>query len=229
MSYDPTENIPAGAAGGSAPATVDPDGSPTAATPSAGLADGPATLSPAEVDENRADDIASGNGCVVALRFRDPLMAQEALLAAIRLRTKGRLGLQDAAIVAKESGGRVRIQQTKDLDTIQGASSGLWLGVLAGLFVPGGVLIGGALGAAVGGLWAKLRDIGISDKRMKELGDELPEGEVALFMLVDDAHRYHALAELRRFPATLFYSTLGAADRASVTESLASGIVDEGF
>ena len=104
-----------------------------------------------------------------------------------------------------------------------------WLGGLAGLFVPGGVLIGGALGAAVGGLWAKLRDIGISDKRMKELGDELPEGEVALFMLVDDAHRYHAMAELRRFPATLFYSTLGEADRASVTESLASGITDEGY
>jgi len=182
-----------------------------------------------DVAVQREADIATGEGCVVALRLRDPLMAQEALLAAVRLRAKGRLALEDAAIVVKDDGGKVRIQQTRDLDTVQGASSGLWLGVLAGLFVPGGVLIGGALGAALGGLWAKLRDIGISDARMKELGDTLPAGESALFMLVSDAHRFHAMAELRRFPATLLYSTLGETDEASVREALADGVVDEGW
>lgn len=207
---------------------------PTPATPAdpAADADGPtdeASATPADARaEQRAEDVATGEGCVVALAFRDPLMAQEALLAAMRLRAKGRLGLADAAIVGK-AGGKVRIQQTKDLDAAQGASGGLWLGVLAGLFVPGGVLVGGALGAALGGLWAKLRDIGISDDRMKELGDALPEDQAALFMLVTDAHRFHAMAELRRFPATLFYDTLGERDHAAVTEALAAGTTDDGW
>lgn len=183
----------------------------------------------ADLDADRAADIATGTGCVIALQFREPLMAQEALLAAVRLRSKDRLGLEDAAIVAKDEGGKVRIQQTRDLDAVQGASSGLWLGVLAGLFVPGGVLIGGALGAALGGLWAKLRDIGIADDRMKELGESLPAGHAALFMLVRDAHRFHAMAELRRFPATLLYDTLGEADHDAVVEALAAGAVDSGY
>lgn len=176
-----------------------------------------------------AKDIASGKGCVIALKFREPLMAQEALLAALRLRAGNRLGLADAAIVAKGPDGRVRIQQTSDLNAVQGASGGMWLGVLAGLFVPGGVLVGGALGAALGGLWGKLHDIGISDSRMKELGDALPAGQAALFMLVTDAHRYHAMNELRRFPAELFYASLGEQDRAEVIEALAAGTVDEGY
>lgn len=175
-------------------------------------------------DQASDDIIATGQGCVVALAFDDGLMAQEALLAALRLRARNRLGLEDAAIVAKDETGRLRLQQTKDLNTLQGASSGAWIGILAGLFVPGGVLIGGALGAALGGLWAKLRDIGISDARMRSLGEELPSGHAALFLLVTDAHRFHAMAELRRFPARLFYDTLDDRDRTDVREALGSGV-----
>lgn len=203
----PDTTPPPLSAEGATPVAVDPDQ----------LVASPDTQESSDTDR----DIATGSGCLVALGFREPLMAQEALLAAIRLRSKGHLGMQDAAIVVKDAGDRVSIQQTRDLDAVQGASGGLWLGVLAGLFVPGGILIGGALGAAVGGLWAKLRDIGISDKRMKELAESLPVGHAALFMLVDDAHRFHAMAELRRFPATLFYSTLGESDRTAVEEALA--------
>lgn len=180
-----------------------------------------AGLGETQAEQPHTDDIASGEGCLLALRFAEPLMAQEALLAALRLRSKNHLQMGDAAIVGKESSGRITIQQTRDLNAVQGASGGLWMGVLVGLFVPGGVLIAGALGAAIGGLWAKLRDIGISDSRMKELGDQLREGEVALFMLISDAHRYHAMRELRRFPATVLYSTLSDDDTARVTEALA--------
>jgi uncharacterized membrane protein len=142
-----------------------------------------------------------------AFGFDSSLRAQEALLAAMRLVARKQLQLEDAAIVAKVKG-RVRITQTKDVSPSQGAVGGAWIGVLAGLFLgPGGPLIGGALGAAAGGLFAKLRDIGIDDDEMKRMGEELGDGEAALFLLVEDCHRMRALHEVSRFPGRILAAT----------------------
>jgi uncharacterized membrane protein len=157
-----------------------------------------------------------------AFGFDGPLRAQEALLAAMRLVARSHLKLEDAAIVTKVKG-RVRITQTRDVSTGQGAMSGAWLGVLAGLFLgPGGPLIGGALGAAAGGLFAKLRDYGIDDDEMKRMGDDLPDGEAALFLLVEDCHRMRALHEVTRFPGTVLASTADPELVAAVRERLAT-------
>jgi len=150
-----------------------------------------------------------------AFGFDSSLRAQEALLAAMRLVARQHLKLEDAAIVAKVKG-RVRITQTKDVSPSQGAVGGAWIGVLAGLFLgPGGPLVGGALGAAAGGLFAKLRDIGIDDDQMKRMGEDLDEGEAALFLLVEDCHRVRALHEVSRFPGRILAAT---ADPESVDE-----------
>lgn len=142
-----------------------------------------------------------------AFRLDSSVRAQEALLASMRLVARKHLELEDAAIVTKVRG-RVRITQTKNVSPGQGAMGGAWIGVLAGLFFgPGGPLIGGALGAAAGGLFAKLRDLGIDDDEMRRMGDELAEGEAALFLLVEDCHRARALHEVSRFPGRLLVST----------------------
>jgi uncharacterized membrane protein len=136
-----------------------------------------------------------------------PLLAQEALLAAMRLQARGHLDLDDAAIVHRTEGGRVRIVQTRDVSTGQGAISGSWWGLLAGLFIPGGPLLGAALGAAVGGIFAKMRDIGIDDAQMRQMGEQLSEGESALFLLVTDCHRARTLHEVGRFEGRLLFTT----------------------
>lgn len=157
-----------------------------------------------------------------AFVFDSSLRAQEALLAAMRLVARNQLQLEDAAIVAKVRG-KVRITQTKDVTPSQGAVSGAWLGILAGLFLgPGGPLVGGALGAAAGGLFAKLRDIGIDDDEMKRMGDELDEGQAALFLLVEDCHRMRALHEVSRFPGTILASTADDELVATVAAKLAT-------
>lgn len=142
-----------------------------------------------------------------AFVFDSSLRAQEALLASMRLVARTHLKLEDAAVVAKVRG-KVRITQTKDVSPSQGAVGGAWIGILAGLFLgPGGPLVGGALGAAAGGLFAKLRDFGIDDDEMKRMGEDLAEGEAALFLLVEDCHRMRALHEVSRFPGRLLIST----------------------
>lgn len=163
-------------------------------------------VDPAWPDPVASDDAPTAN--LVAIAVPDPLLAQEGLLAVMRLVRRGQLDLEDAAIVVKEEGGRIRIQETRDVRPAQGAASGTWLGMLATLFVaPGALLVGAALGAAAGGIFAKLRDIGLQDDQMKRLGEELGEGEAALLLLVEDAHLFHAMAEARRFHGRVLEST----------------------
>jgi uncharacterized membrane protein len=141
-----------------------------------------------------------------AFVFDGPLRAQEALLAAMRMVGRQQLKLEDAAIVTRV-GGRVRIQQTRDVSPTQGAVGGAWLGTLAGLFVAA-PLVGAALGAAAGGLFGKLRDHGIDDGEMRRLGEELADGEAALFLLVEECHKVRALHEVSRFPGRLLTTSV---------------------
>lgn len=185
-----------------------------------GTAELPApTTDPAVERATTSDEAVTAD--LWAFRFTDPVMAQEALLAAMRLQRNDHLELDDAAIVVRDDNGRTRIVQTRDVSPGQGALSGSWLGLLAGLFVPGGPLVGMALGAAAGGLFAKLRDKGINDDEMKQWGDQLDNGQAALFLLVEDCHRARALHEVGRFPATVLTST-GDADLVATVADLAA-------
>ena len=168
-----------------------------------------------------ADDPDERTSSLVAIAFDDPLLAQEALLASMRLTRRNHLELEDAAIISKEEGGRIRIQETRDTRPSQGAASGGWIGMLAGLLLGGPALLAGAaLGAAAGGIFAKLRDIGIQDHEMQQLGEELSEGDAALLLLVEHAHMFHAKAELRRFTGRLLQTTCDEDTAQSLREAL---------
>ena len=145
--------------------------------------------------------------------------AQEAMLAVSRLVRRNHLDLEDAAIVTVRRG-RVRLLQTRDMNPAQGAVGGAWLGTIAGLFA-GLPLVGAALGAAAGGMYARLRDFGIDDSEMKAFGRTLEGERAALFLLVRDCHRMRALHEVARFPARLERSSAAADLVAEVRSRLA--------
>lgn len=168
------------------------------------------------------DDVAAAAGADLwAFAFGDPALSQEALMAALRLTAKGHLTLDDAVIVTKDERGKVRLVQTRETTPFQAALSGSWLGLFAGLFVPGGPLIPMALGAAAGGLFAKLRDRGINDDEMRSWGDRLDDGSAALFLLVEDCHQARVLHEVSRFEATVLTSTASEELVAVVADRLA--------
>ena len=95
--------------------------------------------------------------------------------------------LKQGAVVNKAPDGKIKFVETKDLSTGQGAKVGGLAGAVVGIIAgPIGVIGGGALGAGVGSLVAKLRDSGFPDEQLKGLGEDLSEGEGALVALVDD-------------------------------------------
>ncbi len=161
----------------------------------------------------------AGELSLLAVEFDDPLKAQEALLASLRLAKRGAIHLDDAAIVTKAESGKIRIHQTKDTSTGQGAAAGGWVGMLAGLLFMA-PLVGAVLGAAIGGIWAKLRDIGISDKQMAKMGESLERGDAAVFLLFRPEAPTTLVRELRRFDGTVLFSSL----EAGLTEEIAAAL-----
>jgi uncharacterized membrane protein len=122
---------------------------------------------------------------VIAATFQDEAAATRGLATIAGALLGG--GLTQGAVVHKEADGKIKFVETKDLSASQGAKvgglAGAVLGIIAG---PIGVIGGGALGAGVGSLAAKLRDSGFPDDQLRGLGDDLSEGQGAIVALVED-------------------------------------------
>ena len=93
------------------------------------------------------------------------------------------LVLHDVAVVTRTAHGAIELQQTR------GAAAGEALvgvgtaGLVAGLLM-GVPVVGALVGLLGGGIWG-LRDRGLPDKRMRELGEDLQPGQALLCVLVD--------------------------------------------
>lgn len=160
---------------------------------------------------------------VLAIDFDDELKAREALLAATRLGKRRSVEMTDAAIVTKTPTGKTRIMQTRDISPSQGATMGAWWGGLFGLLAAGmvGWLAGIVFGAVLGGLWARSRDIGISDSWMKSFGDRLLPGHAAAFFQMPHVYATHLIRELRRFDGSLLHNSLRDVETSEVEAALA--------
>ena len=96
----------------------------------------------------------------------------------------------DAAVVAKDEDGKVRIVKKHEQPTRHGAAVGLgWglaVGVTAALFPPVGIGLAtaGAGGAAIGAVAGHASD-GLSRGDLKELGETLDEGEAGLIVVYE--------------------------------------------
>lgn len=86
----------------------------------------------------------------------------------------------DAAVVRRNSQGRVHISETGDMSTGAGAGIGALVGGVIGILGgPAGIAIGAGAGAALGGLAAHA-DTGFDQESLERLGAALPAGTSAL-------------------------------------------------
>jgi uncharacterized membrane protein len=119
-------------------------------------------------------------------RFDTPDGAAAAERTLQELARQQLISIHDAATVSWPSGARK--PKTRQLHSLAGAGAlgGAFWGMLFGLifFVP---LLGAAIGAAAGALGGSLTDVGIDDKFIKEVRNQIEPGTSALFLLSSDA------------------------------------------
>lgn len=125
-------------------------------------------------------------GTLTVWKFDTAEGADEATGILSDLASKNLITVLDAATVSWESEKRKpRTRQLHDL-TGAGAMGGAFWGFLFGLifFVP---LLGAAIGAASGALAGSLTDVGIDDRFIARVREQVTPGTSALFLMSSDA------------------------------------------
>jgi uncharacterized membrane protein len=130
------------------------------------------------------------------------------------------LKLGDAALVWRDADGKPKIQQSMNTTAAGAAGGALW-GTLFGLIflMP---IFGMAIGAATGAIAGKLTDIGIDDKMIKQLGQQLTPGKAAVFMLVVAATRDKVIDALKPYSPTVLQTNLTHDDQEQLVKALQS-------
>jgi uncharacterized membrane protein len=154
------------------------------------------------------------------LKFDDPYGADLVLMALEGLQEQGTIELEDAAVVSWPLGNKKpTIRQLHSMAGV-GAVGGAFFGFLLGLifFVP---FLGVAMGAGMGALTSSLGDIGIDDDFIKQVREEVTEGNSALFALTSEAKLDKVVDELRQYDFEIISTNLSEEQEKKLREAFA--------
>jgi uncharacterized membrane protein len=118
---------------------------------------------------------------LLAITFDGTDEAEAALRSVRALEHEDRIKLEDTAVVRKDADGKVAIHNEMASGTEAGIGIGAVLGGLLFVVFPVAGIVGGAV---AGGLVGRAVAPGIDGKFVKEVGDDLPPGGSALFLLI---------------------------------------------
>lgn len=155
---------------------------------------------------------------VLIAAFQEENGAEDALRKLKDAKKEGLIGIKNAAVLWKDDKGKLHFKETADMRGGKGMAVGGVIGGVVGLIFPPSILASAAVGAAVGGLSAKLRDSGFSDKRLREVGDGLRPGTSALIAVIEHVWVREVEAQLRE-NATDVVTEVVRADIAAQLES----------
>jgi uncharacterized membrane protein len=154
---------------------------------------------------------------LVAIAYDDVDQAQQVTETLGKLMKEHSIELEDVVIVEHRGDGKIKLHQPS-MAGIGAASGALWGGLIGLIFfMP---LFGMALGAASGAAAGAVGDRGIDDKFMKELGDKLPEGSAAVFVLVREATADKVVPEISKFGGHVIQSSLSNEQESALQEAL---------
>ncbi len=146
---------------------------------------------------------------LIVAAFNNPARAGEVLKTLKALQKEEIFRLLNAAIMVKDAGGSVSIQETEDVSAGRGALAGAIVGGLVGLLGgPVGVVIGAAAGAATGGVAAHKIDMGFPDDTLNELKESLTPNSSAILALIQHQWVDRVVEEMEKAGATLFRQAL---------------------
>ncbi len=151
------------------------------------------------------------------------------------------VNLYDAVAVHRDDHGKLRIDQSYDPTTGEGAAwGGLWGSLLGAILaipftggvsaaaaagaIAAGVLGGGALGATAGAIdanWWK-EDFGISDEFVNDVGETIQPGDSAIFALITASPK-KAIKQFAGYGGKVLNTTLSDAQAAKIEKVLNQG------
>lgn len=151
---------------------------------------------------------------LVVFAFKDETSAKQMRDELVELQKTQLINLADAAIVVRRQDGKVKVKQLRNL-VGAGAMGGAFWGMLIGLlfWMP---WLGLAIGAVSGALGGAVRDYGIDDSFIKEVGKSIEPGDSALFLLVNSWTKDKVLDRVKRFDAEVLQTSLSTEDEAKL-------------
>jgi uncharacterized membrane protein len=154
---------------------------------------------------------------LVAIAYDDVDQARQVTATLGQLAKEHSITLEDVVIVEHQPGGKMKLHQPS-LAGLGAASGALWGGLIGLIFlVP---LFGLAIGAATGAAAGALSDYGIDDDFMKDLGQKLPEGAAAVFVLVREATADKVVPEVSKYGGHVIQSSLSNEQETALQEAL---------
>ena len=123
-----------------------------------------------------------------------------------QLQKDAQLQINDAAVIVKDTEGSVKVKNMADTGVKTGAVGGGIVGlIIASVFFPiGGMLLGAAAGALIG----KMAHLGVDQKFVKEVTDELTPGTSAIFIMASKVNPGPLRSALENYHGKVFQSTL---------------------
>ncbi len=134
---------------------------------------------------------------LIAVVFKDEHTAFDMRAALAKMQKEYLIEMDDAVVVTRDAGGKVKLHQAVNLTAAGAVSGGFW-GMLIGMIFLN-PLLGLAVGAGAGAISGKLSDIGINDQMMKDMAEHFTPGSSALFILVRKVTADKVLAGLTQF------------------------------
>src|SRR5262245_29404397 len=157
---------------------------------------------------------------LVVIDYESEIKAEEVRLALLKMQKDYLVDLIDAVVVVRDQKGKVRLRQMYNLTAAGAVSGGFWGAFIGLLFL--NPLFGFAIGAAAGAVSGALRDVGIDDNFMKELGATFKPGTAALCVLIRQMTTDKVVEEIRKFGGTLIKTNLCNENEAKLREALAA-------
>lgn len=143
----------------------------------------------------------------------------------ISLQKQQLIELEDAAVVVRREDGKVKVKQVASLAGA-GALGGAFWGMLIGLlfFAPWlGLAIGAVTGAVAGGL----SDIGVDDKFIKDVGNQIEPGHSALFLLVRKVTADKVVDQVKDMHPTVLQTSLSEEQEEKLREAFSGHDLEE--
>jgi len=158
---------------------------------------------------------------LIAVAFDDEFKAERVRLDLLEMQHEHLVDLEEAAVVIHKKEGKVKLHHVTHF-TVPLALGGGFVGTLAGLIVinPALALFGLVAGTGLGAVIGSLKEIGIDEKFMKDLGAHLKPGTSALFIVAKKAKPEAILKELEKFRGKVLQTSLKHDDEARLRAAL---------